>query len=243
MENQNPKELKLVAGAILIAALVIGGAIVYIGGKSSNQANSGDNNQVAGGNNQGQQQQQQTVDIKDVKIAGSPFIGNANAPVVMAFWSDYQCPFCKSFDQDAVENAVKDYVNAGKLKIVFKDYAFLGSDSTTAALAARAVWEVAPNKFYDWHKGMMDKQDDENGGWGNKADVLALTASLGIDSVKVGQLMVSKASDYQKLMDADKAEGTSFGINGTPGSIIGKQLISGAQPYAQVKAAIDAVLK
>ena len=39
MENQNPKELKLVAGAILIAALVIGGAIVYIGGKSSNQAN------------------------------------------------------------------------------------------------------------------------------------------------------------------------------------------------------------
>jgi len=243
MENQNPKELKLVAGAILIAALVIGGAIVYIGGKSSNQANSGDNNQVAGGNNQGQQQQQQTVDIKDVKIAGSPFIGNANAPVVMAFWSDYQCPFCKRFDQDAVENAVKDYVNAGKLKIVFKDYAFLGSDSTTAALAARAVWEVAPNKFYDWHKGMMDKQDDENGGWGNKADVLALTASLGIDSVKVGQLMVSKASDYQKLMDADKAEGTSFGINGTPGSIIGKQLISGAQPYAQVKAAIDAVLK
>ena len=43
-------------------------------------------------------------------------------------------------------------------------------------------------------------------------------------------------------MDDDKAEGTSFGINGTPGTIIGKQLISGAQPYATFKAAIDQVL-
>ena len=130
-----------------------------------------------------------------------------------------------------------------KVKIVFKDYAFLGSDSTAAALAARAVWEAYPDKFFSWYDAMFQKQDSENGGWGNKADILALAKSLDLDSNKIDQLMTSKAAEYQKLIDADKAEGTSLGINGTPGTIVGKQLISGAQPYASFKAAIDSQLK
>ena len=138
---------------------------------------------------------------------------------------------------------MNDYVKTGKVKVVFKDFQFLGPDSQTAGLAERAVWEVAPDKFYTWHKAMYDKQDNENGGWGNKVDILALTKSLGIDSVKVEQLMTSKSAEYQKAMDADKAEGGAFGINGTPGSIIGKNLISGAQPYAAVKQLIDLALQ
>ena len=138
---------------------------------------------------------------------------------------------------------MNDYVKTGKVKVVFKDFQFLGPDSQTAGLAERAVWEVAPDKFYTWHKAMYDKQDNENGGWGNKTDILALTKSLGIDSAKVEQLMTSKAAEYQKAMDADKAEGGAFGINGTPGSIIGKNLISGAQPYSAVKQLIDLALE
>ena len=161
---------------------------------------------------------------------------------MIAFWSDYQCPFCKKAEQEVVNQIYDDYVKAGKVKIVYKDYAFLGADSVTAGWAARAVWEVAPNKFYAWNKAMFEKQDDENSGWGNKADILALTNSLGIDSAKVDQLITTNVQSYQKAMDDDKAEGTSFGINGTPGTIIGKQLISGAQPYATFKAAIDKAL-
>ena len=44
-------------------------------------------------------------------------------------------------------------------------------------------------------------------------------------------------------MDADKAEGSAMGITGTPGMIIGKQLVSGAVPYAQMQAAVDVVLQ
>lgn len=238
MENQN-QSMKMVALSIIVASLVIGGAIVYMGSKD-NQENSGQNNVV--GDDTQQQQQAQPVNVKDVKTDNRPFVGDANAKVVIAHWFDYQCPFCKKFDKESTVNVVKDYVKTGKAKIVFKDYAFLGEDSTTAGLAAHAVWEVAPNKFYDWYSAMMDKQDAENGGWGNKTDILALTATLGIDSVKVGQLMTSKQADYQKIMDEDKAEGTAMGINGTPGTIIGTQLISGAQPYSSVKIAIDAVL-
>ena len=161
---------------------------------------------------------------------------------MIAYWFDYQCPFCKQNDQDVMQKIYINYVSTGKVKIVFKQYAFLGSDSTAAALAERAVWELAPNKFWTWHEAMLAKQDAENSGWGNKSDILALTQSLGIDSNKVDQLMTSNASKYQAEIDADKSEGTSLGINGTPGSIIGTKLISGAQPYNTFQSAIESAL-
>src|SRR6185295_15016671 len=82
------------------------------------------------------------VNVKDVKItAEDPFIGKANAPLTMVYWSDYQCPFCKAVEvghpqiptQPSIPMLIKDYVDTGKLKIVFKDYPFLGQDSIAAA--------------------------------------------------------------------------------------------------------------
>lgn len=234
--NQNFLSIPM---SIIIAGLLIAGAL-YLGTSKGSSIN-------AGNNTQPQQVAQQpagaAVDITKVKTTGEPFVGNPNAPVTVAYWFDYQCPFCRRFEEDAMTQIMKDYVNTGKVKVVFKDFQFLGPDSQTAGLAERAVWEVAPDKFYSWHKAMYDKQDNENGGWGNKADIIALTKSLNIDSVKVEQLMTSKVSEYQKAMDADKAEGGAFGINGTPGTIIGKNLISGAQPYSAVKQLIDLALQ
>ncbi|MFI5205354.1 MAG: DsbA family protein [Candidatus Paceibacterales bacterium] len=229
------KNLLVICGTVIVVCAIIAGAVLY---NNNHKAS----NTVAAGNNNNGQPAAQAVDIKNVKIAGEPFVGNDNAPVVIALWTDYQCPFCKKTDQDVVSKIYTDYVKTGKAKIVFKDYVFLGPDSVTAALAGRAVWEVAPDKFFTWSTAMFNKQDTENGGWGSKADILALTRSLGIDSTKVGQLMDSKAQQYQAAIDADKAEGLGFGIQGTPGTIIGTTFINGAQDYSQFKSAIDQVL-
>ena len=183
------------------------------------------------------------VDIAKVSQEGAPFIGDPKAPVVMAYWFDYQCPFCREDEMNIMPRLIADYVKPGKVKILFKDFAFLGRDSQVAALAARAVWEVAPDKFYDWHKAMFDHQDEENARWGTKDDIIALTKTIpGIDAAKVEQLITDRAKDYQKAVDADGAEGAVMGISGTPGVIIGKQLILGAQAYERYKAAIDAGL-
>lgn len=182
------------------------------------------------------------VDIAKVHTDGNPFIGKVDAPITIAVWSDYQCPFCKRFDQDAVKRLIADYADSGKVKVVFKDFAFLGSDSDDASRIGRAVWETAPDKFAAWHTAMFAQQDGENSGWGSEADILALTKSLGIDSVKVANLLKTKSDEYQKLIDADKAEADTFGINGTPGTIIGKTLLSGAVPYASVKQLVEKII-
>ncbi len=183
------------------------------------------------------------VNIDRVKIANEPFIGNPKAPVTIALWFDYQCPFCKRLEENTMPSIISNYVNTGKVKVVFKDFAFLGPDSQTASLVARAVWATAPNKFYEWYSAMYTKQDGENSGWGNKADILALTKTIpGINLAKVEQLLATNSSKYQQEIAADKAQASSFGINGTPALIIGKHLVVGAQPFSVIKPLIDAQL-
>ncbi len=195
--------------------------------------------------------QPRNVNAKDVKTDGVPFIGNENAPLTMAYWFDYQCPFCKAIDvghpqiptEPAMPMIIKDYVDTGKLKIYFKDYAFLGPDSTVAAEYKHAVWELYPAKFYEWHEAMFHAQDEEHGGFGDEASILELIKKIpGMDANRLKALVAQKKSQYDAAIAADQAEGASMGIQGTPGFIIGTKSIDGAVPPAQFKAAIDSQL-
>jgi protein-disulfide isomerase len=226
--------------AIVIAGALIAGAVYF--------ASIG---RVPGGNTLAPVSQ---VDIKNVKITESdPFIGNVDAPVVMVYWSDYQCPFCKAVEvggvpqipvAPAIPGLVRDYVDTGKLKIVFKDYAFLGEDSTTAAFYERAIWELYPDKFFAWREAMMVAQDEENGGFGDEASILELIKTMpDIDGDRIRALVAEKKSDYEKSIDEDRQEGVSFGIQGTPGFITGTKLIAGAADPSVFKSAIDEQLK
>ena len=145
--------------------------------------------------------------------------------------------------EPAMPTLVKDYVETGKLKIVFKDYAFLGEDSTTAALYKHAVWELYPDKFYAWHEAMFHAQDEEHGGFGNEASILTLIRTIsGLDANALKAKVAEKRDVYLTLMAEDQAEGAAFGINGTPGFITGTTLIPGADDLSAFKAAIDAQL-
>ncbi len=234
MDTKNFLDKYLTPIAVLVGAAVIAFALIY--GHGAMQGQQAANGQPAA----------QAVDIKDVKLdEGDPFIGNANAPVVMAFWFDYQCPFCKQFEDTVTGQLYDNYVKSGKLKIVFKDFQFLGDDSMTGAEYARAVWEAYPDHFYDWYKAMFAAQDDEGDqGFGDADSVKKLTATIpGIDADKVAKLVADKKTQYDAAITEDRTEGASFGVNGTPALIIGTTLLSGAQPYSTVSGLIDAQLK
>ena len=192
------------------------------------------------------------VDIKDVKADTSPMIGDKNAPVTMAVWFDYQCPFCKQFELTTMPDIYENYVKTGKVRVVLKDFQFLDEysknparkeDSMTAALFGRAIWDAYPDRFYDWFKAVAEAQDAEFDGFGDKASIEALTRTIpGIDTDRVLSLMESKKDEYEAAIKADRDEGQSLGINGTPSMIIGTQLLSGAQPFATIKGLLEAEL-
>ncbi len=220
--------------AIILNAIIIGIAIiiaaVLLGGHTSPK--------------QDQPAPVVTVDIKNVKTAGDPFIGNPQATVVLAFWSDFQCPYCKVFETTTFQTILKNYVQSGKVAVVFKDYPFLGPDSTTAGMYGRAVWDLYPNTYFAWREAMYNAQDKENSGFGDEASIVALTGTVpGIDAAKVQKQVAAKKDVYAKAIEADRQEGVDFGIEGTPSFITGTKLIVGNSPYSSFSAAFDAQLK
>lgn len=235
METETKRDNVSTPFAIVAAGVLIAGAILWSNGHPNPQTATSAPNQPPPA---------QIADIAKVSTTGEPFIGKLNAPVTIAYWYDYQCPFCQRNEEETMPQIVKDYVDTGKVKIVFKDFQFLGPDSQTLGQYSRAVWEIAPDKFYQWHKAVYDNQGTENTGWATKEKITSITTSVlgASDTEKISQLVATKGAEYQKEMDADKAEGGAMGVNGTPAMIIGKQLVSGAQPYAAFKQAIDLTL-
>lgn len=119
------------------------------------------------------------VDSKDLAAAADPIMGKADAPVTIVFWSDFQCPFCKSFELNTLPQIVKDYVDTGKVKIVMMDFTFLGNDSVTAALYNRSVWKLFPDKYFAWRTAMYTAQDQEGDqGFGNADSIDQLDSTV-----------------------------------------------------------------
>lgn len=229
----------IVIGAGIVAAAIIVGSFVVGHGPFKRVSD------PAGADSQ------QAVDttgvppnIKNVTIAGNPYIGKVDAPVVLAYWSDYQCPFCKQIETTTIPTVIKNYVETGKVKIVYKDFVFLGPDSLTAALYEHAVWDLYPDKFFAWREAMFAAQDKENGGFGDEASVVALTGTIpGVDATRVKAQVAQKKDAYQKEMDKDRDEGVKMGAKGTPSFVTGTTLIPGVVPYTSFSSAIDAQLK
>lgn len=212
--------------AIVLAGVIIAGAMYF------------------GGNNKAVSPIPKANLIDQVNLSGEPFIGNPQAPVTMAEWFDYQCPACQYADQNLITPLIMEYVKTGKVKIIFKDFAFLGPDSQTLALTARAVWEAYPDKFYDWRKTIFDNQGQENTGWATKPVIDNLTKKVaGIDQAVIDNLLAKNSLNYQTSIEADKTEGTRLGVNATPSFIIADQLKVGVPQYATIKVIIDSLLK
>lgn len=226
--SQSFMERYLTPIAVLLGAIII--AFAFIFGRGAVPANTADQN--AG--------EQMAVDIKNVKVEGSPFIGSPTAPVTIAVWYDFQCAYCKRFEQTTLVDIKRDYVDTGKVKIVFKDFQFFPG-SEEVAVFGRAMWEAYPEHYGAWQASVMNIEAGESGL--TVAAVKALAAAIpGVDAERVSALATEKKDAYQKAVQADREEGSSFGIKGTPSSIVGTTFIDGARPTDFVKPLIDAEL-
>ncbi len=240
--KNNSMQMWLVPGSILVAGVIIAAAIAFALMYGSNKQAPA----VATNTQQPASGAAKAVDIKSVVTANEPFYGNPNAPVSIAYWSDYQCPFCQQFEDGSLQTIVKNYVASGKVKIIFKDFPFLGPDSTTDALYARAIWSLYPHQYFAWRTALFTAQPEENSlsAADNKAHVQKIDASIpGIDPAKVDQAVVSNEAAYTQEINADRDEGTAFGVTGTPSFIIGTQLLSGAPAYSAFDQLISSQLK
>ena len=147
--------------SILAAAIMVGGAIVfatlYKGGAAAAPAvGTGNPTAVASG----------TITTAQAMTLGprDAIRGNANAPVTLIEYGDYQCPYCGEFFSQTEPQIVANYVTPGKVRMVFRNFAFLGPESIAAAEAADCAEDQ--NKLWAYHDALYSAKvaDDVRGG-------------------------------------------------------------------------------
>lgn len=159
-----------------------------------------------------------TLQPYDKSTSGSTYTGDK---VTIVEYSDFQCPFCKRANDDAVAKVKKNFGDA----VVFEFKHFPLSFHPNAQKAAEAS-ECANDqgKFWEYHDKLFANQ-----GSLDVASLKKYASELGLDSAKFTACLDSgmKAG----IVAADMAEGQNKGVQGTPAFFIGDQMISGAQPY------------
>jgi protein-disulfide isomerase len=186
-------------------------------------------------------QQPSTASLKIASYV--PFSGSDSAKVNVVEFGDYQCPYCQLWFQQVELGITQDYVNTGKVKFYFLDFAFLGPDSLTLAQGAWCANEQG--KYYAYHDYVYTNQGQENSGWGTPDKVKAMVANIpGIDATAFGTCLDS--GKYSSRVQELTQFGQDSAVRGTPTILIGNDQKGYTQvsgyTYSSFKQAIDALL-
>ena len=163
---------------------------------------------------------------------GSPILGNANAPVTLVEFGDYQCHFCNVFFHSTEGDILKNYVETGKVRMIFKDYNIIGPDSINASHGAHCANDQG--MFWEYHDILYNNWAGENNGWASSENLLQFAQEIGLDIDVWSECMIN--GEHSQIIVASNDDARALELTGTPAFFVigpdGKiTRLFGAQPY------------
>ena len=251
MENRlNPfysTPIAIILGAVIISgAILVQGGYIKLGKLAGNSSLTGQVGQAPAPSTA-----PQPTSAK-VSVDDDPSLGDKNAPITLIEFSDYECPFCKRHFDQTYPQLKKDYIDTGKVKLVYRDYPLSFHDpmATYEAQAANCAKEGGGDVAYFKIHDEIFKRTTSNG-TGLALDKLSVIANdLGLNGSALQTCLDTEK--YKAEVDKDLADATKVGASGTPTFFIGKSTengiiegtkIVGAQPFSVFQAEIDKQLK
>ena len=146
---------------------------------------------------------------------GTPVGGNPKGDVTLVEFFDYRCPYCKQVQPRLKELLAGDH----QLRIAYKEFPILGSVSVAAARAALAAHQQS--KYEAFHEAMMAAS-----GQITEDTVYQVAGAVGLDVDRLKRDMSSPQIDA--VLKANHALAEALDITGTPGFVIGDQIVPGA---------------
>jgi len=155
----------------------------------------------------------------------TPFVGPADAAVVVHIYGDFQCPACKAAE-GGVRAAMQQFQD--RVKFVWKDFPLLTIHRNARAGANAARCAQDQGKFWPMHDLLYAQQES----WAEQSDpsssFSAYANQIGLDVNAFNSCYSS--NKFDNLVMADEAEGTSNGVNATPTFYVNKTQYVGMAP-------------
>lgn len=167
----------------------------------------------------------QTVQLDDHPNAKDNSIGDANAPVKIEEFSDFQCPYCERFHKETEPLLIKYYVDTGKVQFTYRSMGnwvsgnIGGANTESQDAAAAAYCAGEQNKFWEMHDYLFGNVIGENVGSFTDKRLTAIAGKVpGLDVNQFNSCY--KSGKYTSRVTQDFNDGQAAGITGTPGFIL-----------------------
>ncbi len=145
----------------------------------------------------------------------SPVSGNPHGEITLVEFYDYRCGFCKRAASAVTEIQKED----PRVRVVYKDFPILGEASELAAKAALA--SKVQGKHQAFHEALLASHAEMT-----KEVILKIAGEVGLDAKRLEVDMANP--EWQMAIDRNRALAKDLGISGTPGFIVGTELVPGA---------------
>lgn len=213
---------------LIVLVAVIGGVLIYqnsqkVGNDLPSKAGTV---QTPGASDSQQTSKELTVTEKD------NIQGLKTAQVTIVEFSDFQCPFCGSF-QPTMNKIAKEFPD--KVRWVYKHFPLdqIHDNARPAAEAAECAAEQG--KFWEYSDQLFENQAKLGGSFYKE-----LAGQLNLNMDQFNNCVSSRK--YKDKVEADLQEGIKAGVRGTPSSFINGELVSGAVTYEKLKQAVEKAL-
>jgi protein-disulfide isomerase len=176
---------------------------------------------------------QATPEVREMSM------GDPNAPVTLVEYAMFTCPHCAAFAQDVLPKIKENYIDTGKVRLVFREVYF-----NKPALWAAMIARCAPA---DRYFGVVDALFATQASWASETDPQAMLGKLygvgrqaGLTDAEMDACMQDRAmaealvAEYQKNAAADA-------VDATPTFLINGEKVSNMS-YEELAAKLDAAL-
>jgi protein-disulfide isomerase len=252
--NESERTVTLSVNAVIIGAFVVGLAIGFAGGVLASQGGMVGLEAAPTGNTDTgsptgepsdtgtDSQEQETIDMSEIEMEGEPVLGESDAPVTMVMYEDFECPFCKRFEDNAFPQIKENYIDTGQVKAVWKDRPLprLHPWAEPAAAAMECVYREGGNEAFWNVKNQIFANQKQLSTSNVESQITSWASEQGVSESAV-QSCLENGNPMDEV-NADSQEGLDIGASGTPTIFIDGQKIVGAQPYSNFESAIEEAL-
>ena len=171
-------------------------------------------------------------------VSGGQLIGDPDAAVTIVEFADFQCPVCANFALGPAQLIIREYVNNGRINILFRHYPFIGDESWRAAEASECAAEQG--RFQAYEETVFVNWNGENQGAYSDENLRTFAQMIGMN-----------VSDFDECMDsgrnlakveADLAAGGALGVRSTPTLFIDNEKIPGLRTFGEYRVKIEQAL-
>ena len=143
---------------------------------------------------------------KDDRILGDP-----NAPITIIEYASMTCPHCAHFADDVLPELKKKWIDAGKVKLVLRDFP-LDGEAVKASMIARCA---PPDRFYAFIDTFFADQDK----WVTAPDyqkaLTRLAALGGMSKTEVDKCLADNKLE-DRILNSRLVASKNLDVNATP---------------------------